>query len=174
MEDIDDDSLFDPHNNILATARPYQELDKESTHNCVKKMQQRNNSNDMSDKENRARNGSAQTLLNSNSQIKKEVSYAYKKDVQEYPKFGLPPKNSKNLGSKNFLLPSNTHGNKTSEALKRSDKTPQTLITRDPIKGKYTQKEVILQENIRDSDDPNQFKFHTFKGDSEEYDNYDQ
>jgi len=48
------------------------------------------------------------------------------------------------------------------------------LISKDPIKGKYTQKDAILQENKHESEDPNQFKFHTFKGDSYEDDNYGQ
>jgi len=50
MEDIDDDSLFDPHNNILAAPRPYQESDQESTYSCLKKKQIRNESSGMNDK----------------------------------------------------------------------------------------------------------------------------
>ena len=102
-------------------------------------------SNKFSDKENRVNNYQKQQQFKSNSQIKKEVNYAYKKDIQEQTKMGLPPKSSKIVGSRNSILPAKNHERKSSTTnLKRSG-TTETLLAKVPSKSLYNQKQAILE-----------------------------
>ena len=73
-EEVDDDSLFDPHNNILAAPKAYQEEQNSGTNHVGRKGFKRMDSNKFSDKENRINNYQKQEQFKSNSQIKKEVN----------------------------------------------------------------------------------------------------